>query len=752
MNKLNSLLIAILSTSLVLPSVYAATLQQVSNQPNSVLANNSLSSEQIRQLAQSVTVKVLSKNKGGSGVLISKQGKTYTILTNAHVISSKQTHSIQTFDGKTYTATVISRGDSLTGNDLAVLQFESQENYKIVSLASTSNLSENQEVFAAGFPDDSKELVITNGKISLLSSQPLAGGYQIGYTNEIRQGMSGGALLSKSGQLIGVNGLTKNAILNEAYTYEDGTRPSAEQIQNFRQLSFAVPIQTLAKVAPNLAIVPPEWRNQQQAKKPPIGNTFVDKVNNIAQQITVRIDSKNNGNGSGVIIAKEGQIYYVVTAAHVVENLDNYEIITPDGKQYAVQPENIFKPEGLDAAIVKFTSNQTYSIATLSTYNLSFSDAFTETKRPWVFVSGFPKTNRGNRKLTPGFLSIGEALVARSESSELSQAFLNRGYRLVYSNLSLGGMSGGPVLDVMGQVIGINTGIENPKISDIQIGFGYGVPSSSFLSLATQAGLKKESLKVSSSKPPIVKDLEIDLLRNHPLFAIRKPSADANELDWLKYANQVWRIRKISETITILQDTIKRNPNFYQAYYALGLVLENRGDDPEKALAALDKATMLKPDYYEAWKFKTVALITLKKYSLALAAVDKAIEYNDSDFGLYLQRTSILFNLQRYPEALATINKAIEIQPHYFSYFIRGAIRFTSQDYQGVVTDMNQVIKLQPDFALAYAFRGIGRILSKDNQDGMADINQAIRLEPNNPIIYLVQGGIDEPLKSIKQR
>ncbi len=46
---------------------------------------------------------------------------------------------------------VISQGDSLEGNDLALLRFQAKENYRIVSLATTANVSE-QEVFAAGFP------------------------------------------------------------------------------------------------------------------------------------------------------------------------------------------------------------------------------------------------------------------------------------------------------------------------------------------------------------------------------------------------------------------------------------------------------------------------------------------------------------------------------------------------------------------------------------------------------------------------
>ena len=74
--------------------------------------------------------------------------------------------------------------------------------------------------------------------------------------------------------------------------------------------------------APNLASILTEGQNQQQASPPPVGNNLVDKVDTIAQQITVRIDSKKNGNGSGAIVAKQGQTYYVVTALHVVENPD----------------------------------------------------------------------------------------------------------------------------------------------------------------------------------------------------------------------------------------------------------------------------------------------------------------------------------------------------------------------------------------------------------------------------------------------
>ncbi|MEH2242265.1 tetratricopeptide repeat protein [Nostoc sp.] len=747
MNKLNSFIIAILSTYLVLPSAYIAISQPIPNQPTSVLANNTLSATQIRQLAQAVTVKVLSNNKGGSGVLISKQGQTYTIITNAHVISNKGTYHIQTPEGKTYTATVINQGNSLKGNDLAVLQFQSQENYQIIALAINSNLAENQEVFAAGFPDDSKEIVITNGKISLLSEQPLVGGYQIGYTNEIRQGMSGGALLNQSGQLIGINGLLNNAILNEAYFYQNGTKPSAEQLQQLRKLSFAVPIQTLAKVAPNLAVIPPEWRNQQQAQKLPVGNTFVDKVNNIAEQITVRIDSQNHGNGSGVIIAKQGDTYYVVTALHVVKNPDNYQIIALDGKQYVVQQSNIFKSEGLDAAVVKFTSNQTYTVATIAKYNL-----YSSSKIPWIFLSGFPQEAAGKRKLTAGLRSYNRgAIFIRAESLDYLNNVIDAGYELGYTNLTKPGMSGGAVLDALGQVIGINTSIEPNGIGEKQeIGLGLGVPINSIFGLLTKSGLKPEVLKVVTQAPPKLTETEINTLKNHPLFVAQKPSQNATEYDWLNYGNQLWRLEKYSESVAALQQAIKLKPDFYEAYFALGLAEYAQKKYPQ-ALVAYEQAIKINRDSDKVWSYKYGILFYLQKYPEALVAIDKAIEYNSSDVGFYLQRSVVLNKLKRYPEALVAVTKAIEMKPLFLGYNIRVLIRYRLKDYQAVLADLNQAIKLQPDDADSYSTRGDVYLELKNYQAALADFNQAIQLQPDGAVNYNLRGIVYSELKNYQE-
>ena len=60
------------------------------------------------------------------------------------------------------------------------------------------------------------------------------------------------------------------------------------------------------------------------------------EVAKLAKAITVQIHNKN-GSGTGVIIKKEGNTYTVLTAKHMVENQDKYQIITPDGQRYATQ-------------------------------------------------------------------------------------------------------------------------------------------------------------------------------------------------------------------------------------------------------------------------------------------------------------------------------------------------------------------------------------------------------------------------------
>ena len=279
--KKNRLFILSSLTSLFIASVaYGSLPVSLKQNPSNLLISQALNRETIQEKAQAISVKVETDNSAGSGVIIGKEGNTYTVLTNAHVINSKAENKIITNDGKSYAARVIREGNSLEGNDLAVLTFESVNSYQVATLAVNPNLEENSTVDSVGFPEETEEFYLTQGTVKKQAPKPFLGGYQIGYDIEVKSGMSGGALLNEKGELIGVNGLLQNPILDDAYTYLDGSQPYQQHIETYRDLSFAVPIQTLMAVAPNLALIPNEWK---------IGLNIAEKVDILLDKLLLEL-------------------------------------------------------------------------------------------------------------------------------------------------------------------------------------------------------------------------------------------------------------------------------------------------------------------------------------------------------------------------------------------------------------------------------------------------------------------------------
>jgi tetratricopeptide (TPR) repeat protein len=140
------------------------------------------------------------------------------------------------------------------------------------------------------------------------------------------------------------------------------------------------------------------------------------EIGEIAKAITVRITSDIGGNGSGIILQQQGDVYTVLTAAHVVRQAGNYSVKTPDDRTYQILGDSIRKVSGdVDLAIVKFRSSTSYTTARLGNSNLLRSG--TE-----IYVAGFPAPTRVITQsifvLRPGLYSN-----PKSVSNDINGAF-----------------------------------------------------------------------------------------------------------------------------------------------------------------------------------------------------------------------------------------------------------------------------------------------------------------------------------------
>lgn len=204
--------------------------------------NTSANQESVRTI-RAIAVKVTANNSSGSGIIIQKKANIYTIVTNRHVVDRGDKYQIYTGDRNIYRGNLshISRHD-----DLAILQFTSDRHYPVAKV-NTAPLQLHQPLLAAGFPFNSDRLEITPGKLLLQAEKPLKQGYQLGYSNKIQKGMSGGAIFNNLGEVVGINGRSANPII-PSYQYQDLTYPSQQLQQKMTQLSWGIPINKAIKL------------------------------------------------------------------------------------------------------------------------------------------------------------------------------------------------------------------------------------------------------------------------------------------------------------------------------------------------------------------------------------------------------------------------------------------------------------------------------------------------------------------------
>ncbi len=733
---------------------------------------------QIERSIRQVTVKITSEINRGSGIIIGKKGSIYLVLTNAHVTRGATTLQIQTHDGQTRTAS-IAPNSLLKDKDLALVEFSDTRDYPIAKIRAISPDAE-LDITVTGYSAETGQYTTDNGKIEQTSDRPLREGYSVGYSGDIVQGMSGGGIFFED-ELIGINGRSAHPILSN-YIYEDGTKPTTDaEIQQMRAVNWGIPINTL------LTYIRPEILSAYNLPLPQVNpdiettapTDYIAELEAKAKGFTVRIDSssKANGsgviaNGSGVIIAKEGNIYTVLTADHVLcgemARTDScadytYTVVTSDGKTRNIEKSTIIRQEGVDLAVFQFESLDNYPVAEIANYNPNSGD--------FVFAAGFPKIGdnpskwlfSGGRIIEKelGLLLTRQSDLSTQQSGTLqSVASLTGGYELVYTSITFGGMSGGAVLDSQGRVIGIHGRSEGAGGGKIQLGFSLGIPISTFIGL--QERLKVKPQLLTTAQPQVSPQQQQEIIQ--AITGVIVPNTNAKADIWIQRGGQLWRLARDQEAIKAFDEAIKQNDpdNVYLAWYGKGLALfELREHQPaiealQQAINTLPKRENLKKFHSSILQRQSVVYRFLgdfskiagterearENYEQALTVINQAISLVPNNPNYYNEKWAVLSELKRYDEGLAAINKAIELAPRAAWYGNRGVLYSNQQKYELALADYSKAIEINRNFANAYMNRGNLYSNQQKYELALADYSKAIEINPNDAMAYNNRGNL----------
>ncbi|MCY3594019.1 MAG: trypsin-like peptidase domain-containing protein [Bacteroidetes bacterium] len=177
------------------------------------------------------------------------------------------------------------------------------------------------------------------------------------------------------------------------------------------------------------------------------------------------IPEVRQGLGSGVLIRSDG---YIVTNDHVVGSADRLQVLLYDGR--TLNAEVIGRDQDSDLAVIRINETGLPTVTLAASGDIRVGQ--------WVMAFGSPLDEALDNTVTAGIVSA-----VRRTSAQLAD--INPYSDFIQTDAAINrGNSGGPLVNMSGQLIGINSAILSPTGNNAGIGFA--IPVSIVSNVVTQ--------------------------------------------------------------------------------------------------------------------------------------------------------------------------------------------------------------------------------------------------------------------------
>ena len=194
------------------------------------------------------------------------------------------------------------------------------------------------------------------------------------------------------------------------------------------------------------------------------------------------------------------------------------------------------------------------------------------------------------------------------------------------------------------------------------------------------------------------------------------------------------------EMLAIINAYISVCPDSSNGYIVRGFYNEMKGYY-DKAIKDYNKAVQIENDNYFYYILLAQAEWENDDNLTALLTIDLAIMYKPTDAYSYYIRGNIYNSSQQYDLALDDINKAIELDENIIScHYLRPTlILFVKKDFDAAIESLNNSINLFPNNSKLYADRARFYCVKRELELALSDASKAIELEPEDGDAYTIR-------------
>lgn len=217
---------------------------------------------------------------------------------------------------------------------------------------------------------------------------------------------------------------------------------------------------------------------------------------------------------------------------------------------------------------------------------------------------------------------------------------------------------------------------------------------------------------------------------------------------YLNLSNAQRELQRLEQALASVDRALFMAPDYADA-------LNNRGDilielhRPQEALASLERALHVRPQFAMALNNRGNALGMLGRTTEALESYERALELQPDFVRAHNNRGMALRDLRRLDEALTSFEHAMRLDPNYLpAVYNCGNALLELKRHAAALECYERLLQHQPDDAEALVNRGVALTHLKRYPDAFASFDHVLRLQPRLPVALNGRGNL---LREMKQ-